>query len=82
MPGSPGYWCSYSERAEITLSERVVAANLDAAHYSGQLLERLTWATADAEASHGTAWLQPVVRWYGDRLRWILDHQRLTLAGR
>ena len=39
-----------SERAEITLSERVVAANLDAAHYSGQLLERLTWATADAEA--------------------------------
>lgn len=38
------------ERGEITLSERVVAANLDAAHYSAQLLERLTWATADAEA--------------------------------
>jgi hypothetical protein len=39
-----------AELAEITLSEHVVAANLDAAHYSAQLLERLTWATADAEA--------------------------------
>ena len=38
------------ERTEITLSERVAAANLDAPHYSAQLLERLTWATADAEA--------------------------------
>jgi hypothetical protein len=39
-----------AERAEITLSEHVVAANLDTPHYSAQLLERLTWATADAEA--------------------------------
>ncbi len=38
------------ERAEITLSERVVAGNLDTAHYRAQLLERLTWATTDAEA--------------------------------
>ena len=38
------------ERAEITLSEHVVAANLEAAHYSAQLLERITWATTDAEA--------------------------------
>ena len=38
------------ERAEITLSERILAANLDAAHYRAQLRERLTWATADAEA--------------------------------
>ena len=36
--------------AEITLSEHVVAANLDAAHYRSQLLDRLTWAAADAEA--------------------------------
>jgi hypothetical protein len=33
-----------------TLSERVVAANLDSDHYITQLVERLSWATADAEA--------------------------------
>ena len=38
------------ERAEITLSEHVVAANLEAAHYSAQLLERIMWATTDADA--------------------------------
>jgi hypothetical protein len=38
------------ERADTTLSERVAAANLDTPHYSAQLLARLTWATADAEA--------------------------------
>jgi hypothetical protein len=43
------------ERAEITLSEHVAAANLDAPHYSAQLLERLTWATADAEALESRA---------------------------
>jgi hypothetical protein len=43
------------ERAEITLSEHVAAANLDAPHYSAQLLERLTWATADAEALESPA---------------------------
>jgi hypothetical protein len=43
------------ERAEITLSERVVAANLDAAHCSARLLDRLTWATADAEALESRA---------------------------
>lgn len=35
---------------ELTLSERIVAANLDSEHYRGQLIERLRWATADAEA--------------------------------
>jgi hypothetical protein len=33
----------------VTLSERVVAANLDSEHYVAQLLERIAWATADAE---------------------------------
>ena len=33
-----------------TLSERVVAENLDSDHYVTQLVERLRWATADAEA--------------------------------
>ncbi len=34
-----------------TLSERIVAENLDSDHYMTQLLERLSWATADAEAA-------------------------------
>jgi hypothetical protein len=44
-----------------TLSERIVAENLDSDHYVAQLLERLIWATADAEAlelasaDHGAA---------------------------
>ena len=33
-----------------TLSERIVAENLDSEHYTTQLLERLSWATADAAA--------------------------------
>jgi hypothetical protein len=33
----------------VTLSERVVAANLRSEHYVAQLLERIAWATADAE---------------------------------
>jgi hypothetical protein len=38
-----------------TLSERIVAANLDSGHYVAQLIERLTWATADAEAIESPA---------------------------
>ncbi len=33
-----------------TLSERIVPENLDSDHYVRQLVERLRWATADAEA--------------------------------
>jgi hypothetical protein len=33
-----------------TFSERIVAENLDSEHYRTQLLERLSWATAEAEA--------------------------------
>ncbi len=33
-----------------TLTERIVATNLDSDHYVHQLAERLSWATADAEA--------------------------------
>ena len=32
-----------------TLRERIVADNLDSDHYVDQLIERLSWATADAE---------------------------------
>ena len=39
--GAPRRW---------TLSERIVAEHLESDHYAGQLLERLSWATADAEA--------------------------------
>src|SRR5579875_1185077 len=37
-------------RGQVTLAERVVTDNLDSPHYTAQLLERLAWATADAEA--------------------------------
>jgi hypothetical protein len=38
------------QSGEMLLSERVVAAHLDDDHYAAQLLERLNWAAADAEA--------------------------------
>lgn len=31
-----------------TLSERVIADNLESRHYVGQLIERIAWAVADA----------------------------------
>jgi hypothetical protein len=33
-----------------TLSERIVSDNLATDHYAEYLIERLSWATADAEA--------------------------------
>ena len=39
-----------SDTALRTLSERLVADNLDSLHYTAQLIERITWAVADAEA--------------------------------
>jgi hypothetical protein len=41
---------SAGEPRRWTLSERIVADNLDSDHYIAQLIERLAWATADAEA--------------------------------
>ena len=38
------------DRPNVTLTERIVAAHLDDRHYAGQLIERLSWAAADAEA--------------------------------
>lgn len=35
--------------SRATLSEQVIADNLKSPHYTAQLIERLTWATADAE---------------------------------
>lgn len=37
-----------------TLSERIVAEHLDSDHYINQLVERLAWATADAESQEVT----------------------------
>lgn len=33
----------------ITLSERLVADNLESSHYAAQLIERISWAVEDAE---------------------------------
>ena len=41
---------SGQENPHVTFSERVAAANLESLHYRTQLIERLSWATADAEA--------------------------------
>ena len=45
-----------------TLSERIVAKNLDSDHYVAQLLERLTWAAADAEALSRDQLTSPTTR--------------------
>lgn len=37
------------ETGEVTLDERIVSAHLESPHYAGQLIERLAWATTDAE---------------------------------
>lgn len=37
------------EVALITLSERLVADNLESGHYAAQLIERLGWAVRDAQ---------------------------------
>jgi hypothetical protein len=36
--------------AVVTLSERIISAHLEDRHYAAQLIERLSWATADAES--------------------------------
>jgi multidrug efflux pump len=36
-------------------------------------------ARATPEQNRSGNWLTPIVDWYGRRLNWILDHQRLTL---
>ena len=41
---------SADDGVDVTLSERVVAANLESRHYTAQLIERVAWAAADAEA--------------------------------
>jgi hypothetical protein len=38
-----------------TLTERIVAENLDSDHYVNQLVERLAWSTVDAEAQESRA---------------------------
>jgi hypothetical protein len=41
---------SDGEPRRWTLSERIVTENLDSDHYVTHLIERLRWATADAQA--------------------------------
>jgi hypothetical protein len=40
----------YGGSSRETFRERVVAANLRDKHYAAQLIERLIWATSDAES--------------------------------
>lgn len=46
---------AYGVPRRWTLNERIVAEHLKSDHYAGQLLERLRWATADAEALESQA---------------------------
>ena len=39
----------FDDRPHVTLAERIVASHLDDSHYARQLIERLSWAAADAE---------------------------------
>jgi hypothetical protein len=41
---------AHGELGRWTLNERIAAENLDSEHYTTHLLERVRWATADAEA--------------------------------
>jgi len=38
------------DRPHVTLTARIVATHLHDGHYARQLIERLSWAAADAEA--------------------------------
>lgn len=38
-----------------TLTERIVSANVDSEYYMAQLIDRLAWATSDAEALEAQA---------------------------
>jgi hypothetical protein len=40
----------HGDDSRVTLSEEVSADNLASPHYAAQLVERVAWATADAEA--------------------------------
>jgi multidrug efflux pump len=44
-----------------------------------RLLKRRDPAAGASTPEHSDNWLTPIVDWYGRRLNWILDHQRLTL---
>ena len=46
---------SDGEPRRWTLSERIVPENLDSDHYVTHLIERLRWATADAQAEESPA---------------------------
>jgi hypothetical protein len=46
---------SEGEPRRWTLAERIVSANSDSEYYMAQLIDRLAWATADAEALESQA---------------------------
>jgi multidrug efflux pump len=43
------------------------------------LRQRRPTTNTDSHEEDTQNWLKPVLDWYGRRLQWILDHQRLTL---
>jgi hypothetical protein len=45
--------------AAVLLSERLMTAQLDDAHYAAQLVERLKWAGEDAEHAERQATIRP-----------------------
>jgi hypothetical protein len=72
---------------QITLSERLLAGNLDSDHYSSQLLDRIRWAVADAEALESPRRAdapEPELRLVGVRVRKVApagDPESADLAG-
>jgi len=53
---------SAGDRADVTLSERIVGGNLASPHYTAQLIERVAWAIADAEEIESRANTNPADR--------------------
>ena len=65
------------EARRWTLSERIVAENLDSDHYVSQLLERLVWAAADSEAAESRS--PNLAGAHGDSAR--PDHSSIASRG-
>lgn len=62
-----------------TLTERVITANLCDKHYAAQLVERLTWATRDAENLEQTSSRADISSSDGQRRP---EHDRAGAPGR
>jgi hypothetical protein len=69
---------SAGEPRRWTLSERIVAENLDSDHYIAQLIERLAWATADAEAQESRSAGGTVSSPRAASIEPVVDHRKRT----